>query len=233
MSRRALDESLWILLNNQTRELKESDDVCELPHGETVKVKLRLYDADYRWANVIRRTLLSDIPTLAIAEVRFRRNTSITCDEILAHRLGLIPVRYKNGDVPSFKHDNVCFSLMRFIPETSEHTITTISSTEIEHTLADIELAFSNKATQDGFTISLLSPGQVIDIVARVEVGTAATHARFSTVSAVGFVEEKYKGRDGYCLDIELVGQLRPSVLVKSAMQIIAKTIHSLGLSYS
>lgn len=43
-------------------------------------------------ANAIRRSL-SEVPTLAIDEVEFYKNDSALFDEILAHRLGLVPLK--------------------------------------------------------------------------------------------------------------------------------------------
>ncbi|CAG9764790.1 unnamed protein product [Ceutorhynchus assimilis] len=44
-------------------------------------------------ANTFRRLMLSDVPTMAIDQVHILNNTSIIQDEVLAHRLGLIPIR--------------------------------------------------------------------------------------------------------------------------------------------
>lgn len=44
-------------------------------------------------ANAFRRILLSEVPTMAIERVVLYQNTSIIQDEVLAHRLGLIPIR--------------------------------------------------------------------------------------------------------------------------------------------
>lgn len=43
--------------------------------------------------NALRRILLSDIPTMAFDRVFMFNNTSIIQDEVLAHRLGLIPLK--------------------------------------------------------------------------------------------------------------------------------------------
>jgi len=42
--------------------------------------------------NAIRRILLSEVPSMAIEKVHLYQNTSIMQDEVLAHRLGLIPL---------------------------------------------------------------------------------------------------------------------------------------------
>jgi len=47
---------------------------------------------DPSMVNALRRLLLSDVPSMAIEKVHMYQNTSIMQDEVLAHRLGLIPL---------------------------------------------------------------------------------------------------------------------------------------------
>lgn len=51
-----------------------------------------LVGVDASIANAFRRILLAEIPTLAIEDVFIFDNTTIIQDEVLAHRLGLIPL---------------------------------------------------------------------------------------------------------------------------------------------
>lgn len=44
-------------------------------------------------ANAIRRIMLSEVPSMAIEKVYIYNNTTIIQDEVLAHRLGLIPLK--------------------------------------------------------------------------------------------------------------------------------------------
>ncbi|KAK3802143.1 hypothetical protein RRG08_050029 [Elysia crispata] len=70
-------------------------------------------------ANAVRRILLAEIPTMAIESVAIWNNTSIIQDEVLAHRLGLIPIKadarlfeYKQKDaVEPTSEDTLQFSL--------------------------------------------------------------------------------------------------------------------------
>src|SRR3989338_7010406 len=53
--------------------------------------------------NAVRRTIMSDVPVLAIDEVTFYENSSIMFDEFLAHRLAMLPIKtdmktYKEGE---------------------------------------------------------------------------------------------------------------------------------------
>lgn len=50
-----------------------------------------LMGIDASLANAFRRILIAEIPTLAIENVYIENNTSVIHDEVLAHRLGLIP----------------------------------------------------------------------------------------------------------------------------------------------
>lgn len=43
--------------------------------------------------NSFRRLILSEVPSMAIEKVHVYNNTSVIQDEVLAHRLGLIPLK--------------------------------------------------------------------------------------------------------------------------------------------
>lgn len=58
-------------------------------------------------ANTFRRLMLSEVPSMAIEKVYIHNNTSIIQDEVLAHRLGLIPLKADPG-LFEFKYDSKC-----------------------------------------------------------------------------------------------------------------------------
>ncbi|KAF7237391.1 hypothetical protein EG68_09371 [Paragonimus skrjabini miyazakii] len=51
-----------------------------------------LINIDCSFANAIRRILIAEVPSVSIERVYLRQNTSIMPDEVLCHRLGLIPL---------------------------------------------------------------------------------------------------------------------------------------------
>ena len=61
-------------------------------HNKPHDAAFSLIGVDASIANAFRRILLAEIPTLAIEDVFVGCNTSIIQDEVLAHRLGLIPL---------------------------------------------------------------------------------------------------------------------------------------------
>ena len=44
-------------------------------------------------ANTIRRIIIAEVPVLAVDEINFVKNQTALYDEILAHRIGLIPIK--------------------------------------------------------------------------------------------------------------------------------------------
>lgn len=56
------------------------------------KILFILKGTNAAFANVLRRNIINKVPVMAIEDVEFRKNSSILYDEIIAHRLGLIPL---------------------------------------------------------------------------------------------------------------------------------------------
>ncbi|KAG8708721.1 DNA-directed RNA polymerase core subunit rpc40 [Ceratobasidium sp. 394] len=60
-------------------------------------VDFDLVGVDASVANAFRRILMAEVPTIAIEKVYIWNNTSVIQDEVLAHRLGLVPIRADPG----------------------------------------------------------------------------------------------------------------------------------------
>jgi len=46
----------------------------------------------YNAANALRRIMIAEVPTVAIEKINLYQNTSIIADEVLVHRMGLVPL---------------------------------------------------------------------------------------------------------------------------------------------
>lgn len=69
------------------------------------KVTFLLKESTAAFANTIRRLATAEVPAMAIEEVEFSKNNSVLYDEIVAHRLGLVPLK---TDLKSYNLPEKC-----------------------------------------------------------------------------------------------------------------------------
>lgn len=77
----------------------------DLIHQQKDKVILLIKDTNHVFVNTLRRIIISEVPTMAIEEVSFVKNSSALYDEMLAHRLGLVPL---TTDLKSYNLPEEC-----------------------------------------------------------------------------------------------------------------------------
>src|SRR3989338_7102157 len=69
------------------------------------KVEFTLEGVNPVIANTLRRLVINEVPTLAIEELEIKENSSAIYDEMLAHRLGLVPL---TTDLKSYEMKQNC-----------------------------------------------------------------------------------------------------------------------------
>ena len=79
------------------------------PRSQTKdSLELQIKGIDAPFMNALRRTMLDDVSTIAIDKVIMYQNTSVMNDEVLVHRLGLIPIQ-ADPELFEFKTENGSF----------------------------------------------------------------------------------------------------------------------------
>lgn len=81
------EEAAWSL-----NKFKQGLEV-KFHHCTYDEASFSLVGLDASIANAFRRILIAEVPTLAIETCYFNDNTSVIADEVLAHRLGLVPLK--------------------------------------------------------------------------------------------------------------------------------------------
>uniref|UniRef100_A0A0A9WBW0 DNA-directed RNA polymerases I and III subunit RPAC1 n=2 Tax=Lygus hesperus TaxID=30085 RepID=A0A0A9WBW0_LYGHE len=97
-------DNLFILAEDVVKTAPTNSVTLDLPtYRENLQVKvMKLNHPDMEFdiiginpalVNAFRRILISDVPTMAIEKVTMHQNKTVIQDEVLAHRLGLIPLK--------------------------------------------------------------------------------------------------------------------------------------------
>ncbi|EGG02702.1 uncharacterized protein MELLADRAFT_72730 [Melampsora larici-populina 98AG31] len=162
---------------------------------------------DLALANSLRRTIMADLTTVAIHSVEFEENTSVLPDEMIAHRLGLMPLMSEDLDkyLKNWQRDCTCLS---FCDDCSIELVLSVKSTlpgeTLEVTSKDlvitpredggdrgdvgkpVQFTLPN-GEQPGVLITKLRKGQEVKLKCRAIKGIAQEHAKWSAVSTIGF----------------------------------------------
>ncbi|KAK3285408.1 hypothetical protein CYMTET_6991 [Cymbomonas tetramitiformis] len=162
-------------------------------------------------ANAFRRILIADVPTMAIEKVFIANNSSIMQDEVLAHRLGLIPLRvdakkfdYRTEDEAATEQNTIVFRLkmkcsrladgrlendavlsehLEWLPAGSE--LPEDSDSKFTHYNRDQSEFYGEPiaCADDKIVINKMRPGQEIELEAHAVKGEGKTHAKWSPVA--------------------------------------------------
>jgi DNA-directed RNA polymerase subunit D len=147
-------------------------------------MRLLIREAEVPFMNALRRIVLAEVPCMAIDEVVIVENSSILQDEIIAHRLGLIPLKtdldgYNLPEKCPCKSEfgcNLCRVSLTLDVEAKEGT-RTVYSGELISENPDIA-PVSNK-----IPIIKLAKGQKLSLEAYARLGKGKNHAKWQPVS--------------------------------------------------
>ncbi|KAM0747016.1 insert subdomain of RNA polymerase alpha subunit [Meredithblackwellia eburnea MCA 4105] len=198
-------------------------------NGSEIKVKVHKLDSErvsfiidgihLGLANSVRRTIISNIETLAIDQVQINANTSVLPDEMLAHRLGLIPLNCEGMErvVKNYNRDCHCDSycsdcsvvltldakctdnrtmdvcadrlVVEQHPLDAEGRVTNVDRGNVGKPALDLD---NSPARARGSLIVKLRKGQEVRMRCIAIKGRALEHAKWSPVAALGFEYDPY-----------------------------------------
>lgn len=141
------------------------------------KLVFVLKDSTPEFANTLRRLMISEVPTLAVRKVTFVKNSSALFDEMIAHRLGLLPL---TTDLDSYTLPSKCSckgagcaKCQLSLTLKAEGPITVYSS-DLKSQDPKVKPVFPK------MPIVALLKGQELEFEAVVTLGTGKEHAKFS-----------------------------------------------------
>ena len=177
----------------------------EISELEQDSIKFVLKHTDTSVANALRRTMIGEVPTMAIDLVTIFKNSSCLHDQFLAHRLGLIPLMHTHGLAGLVRYQEVyeteldledprvtvAFTLTAKCDDDQESMV--VTSKHLKSLDPDVRpVHFSNSAeevetTDDGIRIVKLARGQELVVECRARLGRGKEHAKWSPVCGCSF----------------------------------------------
>ncbi|KAI9344947.1 DNA-directed RNA polymerase [Obelidium mucronatum] len=170
------------------------------------QLEFDLIGIDASIANAFRRCLISEIPTMAIEQVYVLNNTSIVHDEILAQRLGLVPIKadprlfqFKAVDDEATDLNTLVFNMKvkgtkkpkneqtEFI---SDDNFNVLSKHLVWEAQGDQEERLAEdppRPVHDDIVLAKLRPGQEIELAVHCQKGIGKEHAKWSPVATASY----------------------------------------------
>lgn len=186
-------------------------DVTITDESDT-SVTFELTDASPAFANALRRTMIGEVPTLAIEDVVIAENTSGLFDEIVAHRLGLLPWKL-DTDKYEFREDCDCEDgcvkcTVTFVLD--KEGVGPVVASDMKPTDEEVEAA--NPTAK---IVELAENGK-IEVEATAILGRGKNHAKWQAANASYSYE---KGEDTFTFNVESVSGLDPRTIVTQAVE--------------
>jgi len=146
-------------------------------------------------ANILRHAIMSHIETYAIDKVKIKLNTTTRKDEIIAHRLGLIPI---------------------FVEDDNEKLegMVNIKGPKI-FTSSDIKFTNSNIKIKDEHIIMEILENQEFICTFTIDKGSGFEHSKFCPVAQVSLKDEG----DKFIMSFINLGMMTNEEIIKNALE--------------
>ena len=140
--------------------------------------------ADIPYMNALRRLSLSEVPCMAVDDVVILENSSVLHDEIIAHRLGFVPLK---TDLDSYNLPEECPCKSEFGCNLCRVTLAIdVEAKDGPRTVYSGDLTSENptiKPVSDKIPILKLAKNQRIKLEAYARLGKGRAHAKWQPVS--------------------------------------------------
>ncbi|MCD6242895.1 DNA-directed RNA polymerase subunit D [Candidatus Bathyarchaeota archaeon] len=160
----------------------------EILEKNDISMKMLVKDVDVAFMNTLRRIILAEVPCMAIDEVVIIENSSVLHDEILAHRLGLIPLK---TDLDAYNLPEECPCKSEFGCNLCRVSLTLdVEAGEEGRVVYSGDLVSENPdiaPVSNKIPIVKLAPNQKIRLEAYARLGRGKDHAKWQPVSVCAY----------------------------------------------
>lgn len=179
------------------------------------EIKFEVEKITPAFANALRRVMMMEVPILAIEDVDFRINDSPLFDEVISHRLGLIPLKFrpnmlnKKGECSCGGEGCINCQVVFVLDKTGPCTV---YSSDMKSTNPEVEPLYEK------IPIAKLGENQRLSLEATALIGTGKEHAKWKASNAFYSYDN-----DVFTFTVETISGLSPKEIVLSASEILEK----------
>ena len=190
--------------------------------GNTVSLQLEGIDRSY--ANAVRRFCIAEVPAMAIDDVVILENSSVLYDEILSHRLGMIPIK---TDLSKYNLPDECdcgnplgchkCRVLFVLDAKGKEKVSTVTSGDLVSEDRDV------RPVSESIPLVKLALGQSVKLEAYARLGRGKEHAKWQPCTVATLTDGK---RDGvFNLTVESTGALPARQIVLKAIELLEKKL--------
>jgi DNA-directed RNA polymerase subunit D len=193
-------------------------------------VTLQLEGIDRSYANAVRRFCIAEVPCMAIDDVVILENSSVLYDEILAHRLGMVPIktdleRYilpEKCDCGSPLGCHKCRVLF-VLDAKGKDKVTTVYSGDLVSEDREI------RPVSETIPLVKLALGQSVKLEAYARLGRGKEHAKWQPCTVAVLTDGRSEGT--FNLMVESAGGLPARQIVLSAVRLLEEKLKEVQVS--
>jgi DNA-directed RNA polymerase subunit D len=193
-------------------------------------ITLQLEGVDRSYANALRRFCISEVPSMAIDDVVILENSSVLYDEILAHRLGMVPIRTdleryllpEKCDCGSPLGCNKCRVLF-VLDAAGKDKVTTVYSGDLVSEDREI------RPVSETIPLVKLSQGQTVKLEAYARLGRGKEHAKWQPSTVSVLTDGRAEGTLN--LMVESAGGMPAKKLVTKAIELLEEKLKEIQVS--
>jgi DNA-directed RNA polymerase subunit D len=160
----------------------------EVLEKDATNLRIIVKDAEVPLMNALRRIALAEVPSMAIDEIVMIENSSILQDEMIAHRIGLVPLK---TDLDSYNLSEDCECKSEFGCGQCRVTLTlNAESNEGTRTVYSGELISENPSVipvSEKVPLIKLAKGQKLKLEAYARLGKGKNHAKWQPVCVCAY----------------------------------------------
>lgn len=201
----------------------------DILYEDKCEIGLRISNCRVSIINAIRRILLSDIPCMAFDQICFEKNTGTMNEDMLAHRISMIPLYCPNIDNMKFPEDCNCMSgcqqceiIYALDINNNHNSIRQVYCSDLKNSIHEnIHQLEEDDDSLKGILLTRLDKNQELKLMAKAIKGVGRTHKKWSSVNVCTFERKDDSNSPTVHFHLEVNPNVNCIDVIKKAIEIL------------